>query len=1047
MRKPCISFFHLLTIYDFDDKIELHQYYSFRVIKMKKSILSLLLVAAIFTGCLPLRVDAEGDVLFSERFESEIAEAVGETDAPGLEAVADSCLENGEEPEETPAFEIGGVALEAWDGLSDGEDGIANHSVGELSQEDNDLDGDLPDKAVKTIHFETSTLTLGVGEKSDRLCRLFDENGVEYTGSVTYSSNKKKYVTVDANGTVKGIKKGSATITAKLPDGNAVTCKVTVKKAPTKITAKPKSATLGTGESIALGYALPGGMAGSVTFTSSAPDVVTVDAAGNAEAKAVGSATITLKTYNGKKAKVTVDVKAAPDSVAFEENGISIGVGQKYPLKAAVNEGASSALTYTVEDESVASISDGTLTGLKVGETTVSVETFNGKADSRTVVVKTAPTSVSLPFNKLTLGEGDTYTLEPDVGDAAESFTFSSSNKKYVCVDADGNLKAVKAGNATVTVKTYNGKSIKLKVTVKKAPSSIKVKFASRKLGVGESFKLGYSLSPSNAYSEVSYAVEGSNPGILAVDEVSGDITALAPGQADVVLRTYNGKSATCSVTVYPAPTYVEAGVESIDLSVKEEWNLEPVLTEGSYSALSYESSNPAVATVSTSGVIKGKAKGSAVITVKTFLPEVCAKVNVSVWVAPSSVRFESKTKTVNIGEGFNLNPIIPAGSRTTFTYKSSNKALATVDAYGDVTPLARGKVKLTATTHNGKKATLTLTIYDPSYPEALKLTGTVPVLEMGDHWQVTYQVTPETANAELTWSSSNPNAVTVDQQGMLKAVGYGYSTITAVSARNKSLKLKLTVGVQSDDYVITIPARTTGISGISANLRKINAIRDCALREIDRLHAGGEISSADANKRKTYINNIFSNYAFPWMTPKKQLYWNAANSENGAKDFKPGVVYYGMPYISGSGPYRAYTASSAIAKDYYMDSGEGYYLLNKTNYNSRYYYGNDCSGLVSAAIWGMNNGAKSSYRTSEIAVKSEYKTVSFDSLRPGDLICKAYAHVVMFLYYTNPEKTKIMIIQNGGSEKAINTVNCVVMNVSSYKNSGYSVRRVASLG
>ena len=44
--------------------------------------------------------------------------------------------------------------------------------------------------------------------------------------------------------------------------------------------------------------------------------------------------------------------------------------------------------------------------------------------------------------------------------------TFKSSNKKVVSVDKNGKLKAKKAGMATITVKTANGKTAKCKVTV-----------------------------------------------------------------------------------------------------------------------------------------------------------------------------------------------------------------------------------------------------------------------------------------------------------------------------------------------------------------------------------------------------------------------------------------------------------------------------------------------------------------------------------------------------------------------------------------------------
>ena len=101
----------------------------------------------------------------------------------------------------------------------------------------------------------------------------------------------------------------------------------------------------------------------------------------------------------------------------------------------------------------------------------------------------------------------------------------------------------------------------------------------------------------------------------------------------------------------------------------------------------------------------------------------------------------------------------------------------------------------------------------------------------------------------------------------------------------------------------------------------------------------------------------------------------------------------------------------------------------------------------MDAAIWGTNS-SHSNDRTKDIAKSSAYKTIkSYDNMRTGDLICKGGNHVVMFLYYVNADKSKIMIIENGGIEPGTNTVHCMVMNVSWYTSRDYKVRRLASLG
>ena len=79
-----------------------------------------------------------------------------------------------------------------------------------------------------------------------------------------------------------------------------------------------------------------------------------------------------------------------------------------------------------------------------------------------------APTSVSLNKTSLTLDVGKSYTLTKTVSpsNAVISCTWSSSNTSIAIVDSNGKVTAKKAGTATITVKTSNGKTATCKVTV-----------------------------------------------------------------------------------------------------------------------------------------------------------------------------------------------------------------------------------------------------------------------------------------------------------------------------------------------------------------------------------------------------------------------------------------------------------------------------------------------------------------------------------------------------------------------------------------------------
>ena len=132
---------------------------------------------------------------------------------------------------------------------------------------------------------------------------------------VTWKSSNTKVATVTSDGVVKGIAKGSATITCTSADGSkkTATCKVAVKN-PVKVTGvkiSKTSAAVAKGKSITLTATVSPSNATNkkVTWTSSNTKVATVTSAGVVKGVAKGTAVITVKTKDGSKTatcKVTV---------------------------------------------------------------------------------------------------------------------------------------------------------------------------------------------------------------------------------------------------------------------------------------------------------------------------------------------------------------------------------------------------------------------------------------------------------------------------------------------------------------------------------------------------------------------------------------------------------------------------------------------------------------------------------------------------------------------------------------------------------------------
>ena len=238
------------------------------------------------------------------------------------------------------------------------------------------------------------------------------------------------------------------------------------------VTLNKTTITIGVGQSYTLAATTdPEDAETTFTWKSSKKDIATVTSKGKVTGKAVGRATITVKTANGKTATCKVEVKPAPDSVAISKTEIKIGVKQKYTLTAALTPADSATyFTWSSDNTDVATVnSSGVVTGKKVGTAVITVKTSNGKTATCTVTVKKAPTAVTLDKTELSLKVGETYTLKKTLtpSNAATSYTYTSSKTAVATVTSSGKIVAKKAGTAVITVTTHNGKTATCTVTVK----------------------------------------------------------------------------------------------------------------------------------------------------------------------------------------------------------------------------------------------------------------------------------------------------------------------------------------------------------------------------------------------------------------------------------------------------------------------------------------------------------------------------------------------------------------------------------------------------
>ena len=640
--------------------------------------------------------------------------------------------------------------------------------------------------APKKVSLAASSISIGVGEKVALPKVTLSAGEEECAGSWSISSSNKKYVKI-VSGKIAGVRRGSATVTVKTHNGKKATLKVTVKKAPSKITISAPRKTLGEGETIKLSTALSSGSASTRKYTSSDETVATVDSNGKVHALKEGSTTITVKAFNGKNASLKIKVKPEPESMTITPNAITIGLGESYTLSANVNEGSAGSYEFFSDDTDIVSVSKttGKIKGKSVDTTKVWVRSYNGKEIACDVTVKAAPTGIFLQEKSVTLAVGDSYKLLPPTleGDdpVSHNIKYTSSNTKYMIVSSKGKITGVKAGTATLTVSTFNGKTASIKVTVKAAPGSIAFTESKKTLFVEEEYVPTVKFSNNVAGS---YSMTSSNKNAVIVAEDGLTLRAVGPGTSVITARSFNDRKAELKITVPDLPDDVKLQPSTLDLGVGETAQLTAVMPKGQGSLLDYESSDSDIASVDENGMVTAHARGSAVITVSTrnHLTSTC---DVRVYDAPSGILLEPTEAEMEVGgDVLQLTATSLPDGIGAIHFASSNAKVAAVSADGIVTAKGAGTCVITATTYDGKhSAQCTLQV-----TSALPLAGVRIGIDPGHQ-----------GKANLDTEKSSPNG------GTLKYKVSGGTT--GVVTKIREYKTNLEIGLKLRDALLELGA------------------------------------------------------------------------------------------------------------------------------------------------------------------------------------------------------------------------------------------------
>ena len=706
-----------------------------------------------------------------------------------------------------------------------------------------------------SVHFEDyCTQQLGV--------ILYPDNATNK--AVTYTSSDETVATVSEHGLITAVGPGSAVITVTAADGSGVnkTIPVTVASPAvpvSSVTLECDSMLLGKGQSSEIRASVEPSDATNkaLTYSSSDTSIASVDANGVVTGIAAGTAVITVTAADGSNQQAVMSVQVY-DIAVSADCVVEIGGTVNVSARIIPDDAKEATFTYASSDETVAAVDEnGLVTALNYGTTVISV-TDGTVTESITIAVVDADACVT----NTQLKKGDTMEVQITIYPASQepaSVTLVSSDESVAKIE-DGKIVAVGNGSVEITAAItveVNGEEITLirtfNVSSKIPVTGLTINnlTAPAAMYLGEEKVLDITVVPSDATDD-NLTFTSSDPSVVSIDE-NGKLIANTVGTAVITVAAADGSGTeqTVTVTVYdisvPDDIAVETG-NTVDVSAV-------VIPEGVTGiSLSYSSTDESVATVDANGLVTALSYGTTVISVTDG--HITKGIAVTV-VDADVIVTNSQLKKGDIAE--TQVTVYPTNQEvTSITLTSSDNSVARIED-GKIVGVGNGSAEITAQITvevNGEEITLVRTFTISSEVPVTGLTVnnlTDPdTMYLGEQKTIELTVIPEDAvNTNLTFSTSDPSIISVDENGKLTANAVGTAVITVAASDGSGATQTITITV----YDIVVPSDQVIEAGQTADVSALVIPDGVAGVSISYSSLDEEVATVDGNGLVTALS------------------------------------------------------------------------------------------------------------------------------------------------------------------------------------------------
>lgn len=480
------------------------------------------------------------------------------------------------------------------------------------------------------------------------------------------------------------------------------------------------------------------------------------------------------------------------------------------------------------EDDGIATVSGGGVVAARqVGTVQVAASTGGRSGLAQITVTITPVASVQVsPGNKALFVE-ESFQFNAETRDAqgnvltGRPVIWTSNNESVATVSSSGLVTALSPGGAIISA-TSEGRSTPASITVSAVPvASIQLTPRTLTMVDGQAGQLqARPLDASGKPVAGRVVLWFTNNATVATVNANGRVVGQSPGSA-VITATSEGKSATTNITVKPpAPNAVvitpgqavvqEAATVQLSASVLDgQGQVIPGAT------VSYSSSDAAIATVSSSGMVSGVKPGRATITATSGGKTGTADVTVTP-TPVSRVAVTPAQPAVVVGRSLTLSAqgVSATGqplTGRTVSWSSSAPNVADVNGSGVVTGITAGNAVIFAGI-DGVLGWANVTVVPAPVATATvsPSSSTVPIGQTG---QLSAELRDAAGNLlagrVVAWSSTRTSVASVTTAGVVTGVSAGMATITAMS-EGQAGTATVTVVASGDRTVTVTPSSAT---------------------------------------------------------------------------------------------------------------------------------------------------------------------------------------------------------------------------------------------